>query len=172
VLDGQRPLLVEVQALVGKAGDYAPKRTAQGLDAGRLGLMLAVLDDCPGYQLGRSDVHAAVAGGVRVTEPGGDLAVALAIASACAKRPLPPDLVACGEVGLGGEIRQVAQTPRRLAEAARLGFTRAVVPESAPPAPDGIELLRVATLDQAIEATVGFAGSHGQLPGGGLRAVD
>jgi len=87
---------------------------------------------------------------VRVVEPAADLALSLALASSLADVPLPADLVACGEVGLGGELRQVAQTARRLAEAARLGFTRAVVPLSAPDAPDGVNVTRVGTLGEAL----------------------
>ena len=98
--------------------------------------MLAVLERHAELPLGRCEVHVAAAGGVRVPEPGADLAVALAVASSALGRPLAGDLVACGEVGLGGELRQVRRTERRLAEAARLGFTRAVVPRSAPDPPD------------------------------------
>jgi DNA repair protein RadA/Sms len=93
-----------------------------------------------------------VAGGVRVHEPAVDLAVALAVASSATGRPLPPDLVACGEIGLGGELRQVHRTERRLSEAARLGFNRAVVPRSAPEAPASLQLRRVATIAEAIHA--------------------
>jgi DNA repair protein RadA/Sms len=91
-----------------------------------------------------------VAGGVKVVEPGADLALALALVSARNGRPVPDDLVACGEVGLGGELRQVHQTARRLAEAARLGFRRAIVPASAPAGPPGIQILRAATLADAV----------------------
>ena len=86
-----------------------------------------------------------------MVEPGADLALALAVASALRGHPVPPDLVACGEIGLGGELRQVAHTPRRLAEAARLGFKRAVVPYSAPQEVEGIHLVRVGTLTDAID---------------------
>jgi DNA repair protein RadA/Sms len=97
-----------------------------------------------------ADVFALAAGGVRVTEPAADLAMALAIVSSRSGVPLPSDLVVCGEVGLGGELRQVAHTPRRLAESARLGFGRALVPFSAPDGPPGIRVLRAATLQEAI----------------------
>ncbi|MGE3621185.1 MAG: DNA repair protein RadA [Acidimicrobiia bacterium] len=156
VLDGHRPLLVEVQALVSASSLPAPRRSAQGLDSGRLALVVAVLDNRVGLRLAGLDVHTVVAGGVRVTEPAADLALALALASAAAGVPIPDDVVACGEVGLGGELRQVRQMPRRLAEAARLGFRCAVVPSSAPPGPPGIELRRAATLAEALEqATFG-----------------
>jgi DNA repair protein RadA/Sms len=150
VLDGQRPLLVEVQALVVPTAAPTPRRTAQGVDGGRLAQVLAVLERHAGLDVGRAEVHVAVAGGVRVQEPGVDLAVALAVASSATGRPLPPDLVACGEVGLGGEIRQVHRTERRLSEAARLGFASAVVPRSAPPAPASLRVIRVATIADAL----------------------
>jgi DNA repair protein RadA/Sms len=150
VLDGQRPLLVEVQALVVPSSAPAPRRTAQGVDGGRLAQVLAVLDRHAGIDLGRAEVHVAVAGGVRVSEPGADLAVALAVASSATERPLPPDLVTCGEIGLGGELRQVHRTERRLAEASRLGFARAVVPRSAPDAPPGMRLTRAASIADAV----------------------
>ncbi len=150
VLDGHRPLLVEVQALVSPTNLPTPRRSAQGLDAGRLALVLAVLDKRVGIRVQQADVHAVVAGGVRVPEPGADLALALALASAQRGTPLPDDLVACGEVGLGGELRQVHQTGRRLAEAARLGFRHALVPASAPTDAHGIRVLRAATLAEAV----------------------
>lgn len=151
VLDGQRPLLVEVQALVVPSNAPSPRRTAQGVDGGRLAQVLAVLDRHAELDLSRAEVHVAVAGGVRVSEPGADLAVALAVASSATGRPVPADLVTCGEIGLGGELRQVHRTERRLAEAARLGFGRAVVPRSAPDAPEGMRLARVGSIGEAIQ---------------------
>ena len=150
VLDGQRPLLVEVQALVVPSNAPSPRRTAQGVDGGRLAQVLAVLDRHADLDLSRAEVHVAVAGGVRVPEPGLDLAMALAVASSATERPLPANLVTCGEIGLGGELRQVHRTERRLAEAARLGFTRAVVPRSAPDAPPGMRLGRATSIADAI----------------------
>jgi DNA repair protein RadA/Sms len=151
VLDGHRPLLVEVQALVTPTKLPVPRRSAQGLDTGRLSLVVAVLGARAGVRMDTADVHTVVAGGVKVVEPGADLALALALASARAGTALPHDLVACGEVGLGGELRQVHQTARRLAEAARLGFRRAIVPASAPAGPEGIVVLRAATLPDALD---------------------
>lgn len=152
-IEGHRPLLVEVQALVGPAAvPNMPRRSAQGLDAGRLALLLAVLDRRAQLPLGACDVYASAVGGVRVVEPGADLPLALALASAHTDVALPDDLVACGEVGLGGELRQVSQTPRRLAEAARLGFAQAIVPESAPDPPRGITVHRAGTLTDALAA--------------------
>jgi DNA repair protein RadA/Sms len=150
VLDGQRPLLVEVQALVTPSNLPMPRRSAQGLDSGRLSLVLAVLGARVRIDLQKADVHAVAAGGVKVGEPGADLAVALAVVSAAADRPLPDDLVVCGEIGLGGELRQVHQTGRRLAEAARLGFRAAIVPASAPATTAGLRILRAGTLAEAV----------------------
>lgn len=127
-MEGRRPLLVEIQALVGSAGGAGPRRSASGYEAGRLGQLVAVLDARAGVDLKRADVYVSAVGGVRLADPGADLAVAAAITSAVAGIALPDDLVVLGEVGLGGELRQVTHTPRRLAEAARLGFCRALVP--------------------------------------------
>lgn len=164
-LDGHRPLLVELQALVTPSHLPTPRRSAQGLDSGRLALVLAVLEQRVGSKFHDLDVHTVVAGGVKATEPGADLALALALASARSGRPLPDDLVACGEVGLGGELRQVHQTARRLAEAARLGFRCAVVPASAPAEAPGMEVLRAATLAEAVDLA-------GLLRGAGSGVVD
>jgi DNA repair protein RadA/Sms len=155
-LEGHRPLLVEVQALVTSSTLPSPRRSAIGLDQRRLVLLLAVLDRRSALAFGNADVHASVVGGVRLVEPGADLAVALALASSRTGVPVPDDVVACGEVGLGGELRQVGATPRRLAEAARLGFRRAIVPASAPDPPAGIVALRAGTLREAM-ALVGSA---------------
>jgi len=156
-LDGHRPLLVEVQGLVVGSELAMPRRSAQGLDPGRLALLVAVLQRRAGINLARSDVFALAVGGVKVAEPAADLAIALALASSDRGVALAADQVAVGEVGLGGEIRQVAQTGRRLAEAARLGFTSALVPASAPDPPPGITVRRVSTLG----AAVGAAGLDG-----------
>jgi DNA repair protein RadA/Sms len=124
----------------------------QGIESGRLAQVLAVLERRAGVPVGRTDVHVAVAGGVRVREPGVDLAVAVAVASAHGDCPLLTDLVVCGEVGLGGELRQVQRTDRRLAEAARMGFGLALAPRSAPDPPAGLSLSRAATLDEALQS--------------------
>jgi DNA repair protein RadA/Sms len=149
-IEGHRPLLVEIQALVVNSNLPAPRRSAQGLDSGRLPLLLAVLDRRAGVKLEGDDVYALAVGGVRVHEPGADLGIALAVASAKTDQPMQPGLVACGEIGLGGELRQVSQGQRRLAEAARLGFTYAIVPRLAPDPPPGITALRAADLSEAI----------------------
>lgn len=150
-LEGNRPLLVELQVLTAKSVIPTPRRSAQGVDGGRLSLLLAVLAQRVGIPTHEIDVYALAVGGVKIVEPGADLALGLALVSSLTGRTLPSDLVACGEVGLGGELRQVAHTPRRLAEAARLGFRRAVVPFSAPEAPEGIEVMRVGTLLDAVD---------------------
>jgi DNA repair protein RadA/Sms len=150
VLEGTRPLLIEVQALVSKAPLLPARRAAQGLDGHRLPMLLAVLERLVRLPLTASDVYVSAVGGVRVVEPAADLGIALAVASSREGAVVPADLVVCGEVGLGGELRQVGQMPRRLAEAARLGFRRALVPTSAPDVED-VELIRVATLRDAID---------------------
>jgi len=151
-MEGQRALLVEIQALRAPASsESAPaRRSAQGVDTGRLALLLAVLEQHAGVVLGHTDVFASAVGGIRVTEPAADLALVLALASAVAGTALPPDVVAFGEVGLGGEIRQVPHAPRRLSEASRIGFRRAIVPASCPDGPPGIELQRVTSVHEAI----------------------
>ena len=151
-VEGCRPLLVEVQALVAAKQLAVPRRSAEGVDAGRLALLAAVLQERAGVPLLERDVYALAAGGVRVVEPAADLALALAVASARSDVPLPADAVACGEVGLGGELRRPGQLERRLAEAARLGFRRAIIPSSAPDPPEGMTAVRVATLADAVGA--------------------
>jgi DNA repair protein RadA/Sms len=133
-LEGRRPLVTEVQALVVPTGAPMPRRIAQGLDAGRLAILVAVLERRVRISLANHDVFAATAAGVRLTEPAADLAVSLALASAARDRRIPANLVTFGEVGLGGEVRPVPQLPRRLAEAARLGFRRALIPAAGLPA--------------------------------------
>ena len=160
-LDGHRPLLVEVQALTNKINSgVPPRRSAQGIDPGRLALLLAVLERRARLPMTQHEVFASVVGGVRVTEPGSDLPMCLAIVSALIDRPLAPDVISFGEVGLAGELRQVSQATRRLAEAARLGFTRAIVPANSANGVDGISLVRVSTLSEALNvAGLGLASS-------------
>ncbi len=129
-LEGRRPLVTEVQALVVPTSLAMPRRIAQDLDPGRLAILVAVLERRARVSLSGQDVFAATAGGIRLTEPAADLAVCMALASAAKDWQVPAELVAFGEVGLGGEVRPVPQLERRLAEAARLGFRRALVPEA------------------------------------------
>lgn len=159
VLDGHRPLLVEVQALVAPSTLASPRRSAQGVDTGRLSLIIAVLERRSEIGFAKTDVFTSAIGGVKITEPAADLGMALALASSVTGISLDPGLVACGEVGLAGELRQSAQTERRLAEAARVGFTSAVIPAGAPPTPDGIIGLRAETLSEALHLT-GMMGSQ------------
>jgi len=128
LLEGSRPLLVEVQALVAPAGYGTARRTALGVDDARLALLLAILDRRAGVDLVSRDVYANAAGGVRIREPAADLALALALASSRLDLALPQDVAACGELGLGGEVRRVPRLEARAAEAARLGFSRLLVP--------------------------------------------
>jgi len=152
VLEGSRPICVEVQALVVSTHAPIPRRVAQSIDASRASMLIGVLQQHAGLELSAFDVFVSVAGGVRVTEPSGDLALALALAGARSERPVDPNTVVIGELGLGGEVRQVPHAPRRLAEALRLGFTRAIVPASTPDV-RGLDLARVASVREALIAT-------------------
>lgn len=127
-LEGTRPLLVEVQALTSHTGNAQPRRTTNGFDLNRLVMLIAVLTKRVGLPLYNQDVYVNVVGGLRISEPAADLAVALAIVSSFRNRRIDPDLVLVGEIGLSGELRSVSQIERRLAEAAKLGFRRAGVP--------------------------------------------
>ena len=149
-LEGRRVLLVEVQALVAgrPCGANGPRRQVQGLDSGRVALVLAAAEHPLTVALSNRDVFASVVGGVRVVEPAADLALVLALLSASRQRPVPSDVIAFGEVGLGGEVRQATGARRRLEEAARLGFRRAVVPSGCCPGPAGMRLIRVGALDE------------------------
>ena len=128
VLEGRRPILAEVQALVTPSTAERPRRTTSGLDGSRIAMVVAVLQQRARIRLHTHDVFASTVGGVRVAEPAADLASAIAVASAWKQRDIPTDLVAIGEIGLAGELRRVRDTPQRLAEAGRLGFRGAVVP--------------------------------------------
>ena len=129
LMEGTRPVLIEVQALAAKAGYGTPQRVSTGYDGRRLALLLAVLDKRAGLSFAQLDVFLNVVGGIRMQEPAGDLAVAAALASSIYDRALPADAVFLGEVGLGGEIRPVAQTERRLAEASNMGIRTAYLAE-------------------------------------------
>ncbi len=151
VLEGGRPLLVEAQALVSPRVMAQPRRTAQGLDHGRVAMLAAVLEQRARVALHEHDIHTSTVGGVRVVEPAADLGVLLAMASARLDRPVPDDLVACGEVGLVGEVRRVADLERRLREARRLGFRRAVVPASAAVEVPGLDIVGVGHVIEALQ---------------------
>jgi DNA repair protein RadA/Sms len=151
-VEGKRPLLAEVQALVAFSAMATPRRAVSGLDSSRLAMVLAVLDRRAGVRVHDREVFAATVGGMRVHEPAADLAVALAVASAAADRPLRPNIVVLGEVGLAGDVRRVSGVGRRLAEAARMGFTTALVPPDAGQLPDGIRTTVVCDLESAMRA--------------------
>lgn len=152
-LEGRRPLVTEVQALVTASTLSTPRRATSGLDTARVNMILAVLDKRAAAPIGGSDAYLSTVGGVRLTEPAADLAITLALAGAITDRPLPHGTIAFGEVGLAGEIRPVTGAHRRLAEAARLGFTRAVVPPGvagAGPVPPGLHIVESATVSEAV----------------------
>ncbi len=168
-MEGSRPLLVEVQALVAPASYGTPVRRASGLDQNRLTLLTAVLGRRAGIALGSHDVYANLAGGLAVSEPGLDLPLALALASSLRDRPIAPGTVVIGEVGLLGELRGVAGLERRLREAARLGFTRAIVPRAGHdrPTPEipGVRIGVAETLREAIERALSEpAGRNDAVP--------
>jgi DNA repair protein RadA/Sms len=156
-MEGRRALVTEVQALVGAVMPGSPRRTVSGLDPARLAMVLAVVQRCrPQIRLHDREVFAATVGGIRVVEPAADLACALAIASGWLKLGISADLVAIGEVGLTGEVRRVSAVPRRLAEAARLGFRQALVPPgtgpAAGPVPEGMRVVEVRDLREALNS--------------------
>ncbi len=155
-MEGTRPLLVEIQALTSSTAFALPRRTANGFDMGRLLLLTAVLSQRVGLKISNHDIFVNVIGGLKITEPAADLTVALAIASSFRDQPTAADLVVIGEVGLSGELRTISQAARRLNEAARLGFKRALVPQTLlrKDAADGIELLGARTLAQAMDVAL------------------
>ena len=152
-LEGSRPLLVEIQALTNPTSFGLPRRTANGVDFGRLLIVTAVLSRRLGLKLGSQDIIVNATGGMRIGEPAADLAIALAICSSFRDVGIDPEMVVVGEVGLSGELRAVSQLERRLSEAARLGFKRALVPKTSAKisAPKGIEIIPVSTLREAIK---------------------
>jgi DNA repair protein RadA/Sms len=157
-MEGTRPILVEIQALSTTTAFGLPKRSANGLDTNRLQLLVAVLQKRMGLPLQGQDIYANVVGGLRIAEPAADLAVSLAIVSSFRDRAVDPRLVAIGEVGLSGEVRSVNHLERRLIEAKRLGFKRAIVPANlgrrSAGFGDGVELIRVAALGDALDAAL------------------
>ncbi len=152
-LEGRRPLLAEIQALVAPTSAERPRRTTSGLDPARAAMVLAVLEARAAVPLHGRDVFVSTVGGARVQEPAGDLATALAIASAARGLVVPPEVIAIGEIGLAGELRRVPELQRRLAEAQRIGFGFAVVPAergNAAPWVDGLEVLAAPDLRTAL----------------------
>lgn len=175
-LEGRRPLVAEVQALTVASQIPSPRRTTSGLETSRVSMMLAVLEQRGRiHQIGKCDIYSATVGGVKLSEPSADLAVALALASAASDTPLPKNLVAIGEVGLAGEVRRVTGVQRRLAEAARLGFTHALVPPDAGKVPPEMTVTEVTDVGEALRVLPrkgsGAAGSNAASAGsaGGAR---
>lgn len=157
VMEGTRPVLAEVQALVAKTNANVPRRTAAGFDYNRAVLMLAVLEKRGGMRLSAFDAYVNVIGGLQLDEPGADLPVALAVASSYRDTAVADDLVAIGEVGLTGEIRAVTHMDQRLAEAARLGFAKCIIPRFGTDKlmiPEGLTVYRVKNLREAIETAL------------------
>lgn len=157
VMEGTRPVLAEVQALVAKTTFNVPRRTADGFDFNRAVLLLAVSEKRAGMKLSAFDAYINVIGGLKLEEPGADLPMVLAVASSYRDQPIADDLVAIGEVGLTGEIRSVAQINKRLAEVARLGFKKCIIPKSTTEKleiPNGLEIFRVKNLREAIEISI------------------
>lgn len=151
-LEGRRPLVAEVQALVATSALPSPRRATSGLDSSRVAMVLAVLERRGRIRLAGSDVYTATVGGVRLAEPAADLALALAVASAATDLPLPVDMIAVGEVGLSGDVRPVSGLHRRLTEAARLGFRTALVPSGAESMPKGMRVIEVTDIREALRA--------------------
>jgi DNA repair protein RadA/Sms len=153
LLEGTRPVLVEIQALAAKAGFGTPQRVATGFDGRKLALLLAVLDKRAGLAFSQLDVFLNVVGGVRLQEPAGDLAVAAALASSVYDRALPADAVFIGEVGLGGEVRPVSQVERRVAEAANMGMRRVFLAERGVPRRGvrDVEIVGVRTIQDLLQ---------------------
>ena len=157
-MEGSRPLLLEVQALVAPTSYGVPQRSATGFEPRRLQMLLAVLERRAGFRVGQYDVFVNVAGGIRVDEPAADLGMAVAIASSLKDLPADSQTVVIGEVGLGGEIRTVHQVEKRIVEAVKLGFTRVVMPKSngrARAVAGQMEVVEVESVDQAIAAMLG-----------------
>ena len=160
VLEGSRPLLMEIQALTNPTSFGLPRRTANGVDFNRLLLVTAVLSKRTGLKLGNQDIMVNVTGGLKIGEPAADLGIALAIISSFRDAKIDPELVAVGEVGLSGELRAVSQVDRRVNEAARLGFKRCLVPKTGAkisPVPKDIELIPMSSLREAMGVVRGKA---------------
>lgn len=154
VMEGTRPVLAEVQALVSKTQFNVPRRTADGFDINRAALLLAVAEKRTGMKLSVFDAYINVIGGLRLDEPGADLPVILAVASCYRDKVIPNDLVAIGEVGLTGEIRSISHMNQRLAEVSRLGFRKCIIPRNSPDKldyPAGLEIFKVRNILEAIE---------------------
>ena len=170
-IEGTRPVLVEIQALVSSSPQATPRRAVVGWDAGRLAMILAVLEARCGLAFGGNEVYLNVAGGLRISEPAADLAVAAALVSSLSERPVPEDMVVFGEIGLSGEVRAVSQSDLRLKEAAKLGFGQALVPPARRRRESGgsIRAVEIAHLQDIVEVVGaplrGAAKRRERLPG-------
>ena len=155
-IEGSRPILVEIQALVAPTYFPSPRRTCTGVDYNRMLMILAVLEKRVGLGLGNKDVYINVAGGIKIVEPAADVAIALAVASSLMDRGVDSELIALGEIGLAGEVRSVSQTDKRLNEAARLGFGKVIMASrGAAKSSDAIKTCGVASLRSAIDMAFG-----------------
>ena len=157
VMEGTRPVLAEVQALVTKTTFNVPRRASDGFDYNRAVLLLAVMEKRAGMKLNLFDAYLNVIGGLRLDEPGADLPVVLAVASSYRDQAIADDLIAIGEVGMTGEIRSVSHLNQRLGEAARLGFRKCMIPRSSSEKieiPDGMTVYRVRNVREAIETAL------------------
>ena len=150
-LDGKRPLIGEIQALLATPTASSPRRAVSGIDHARAAMIAAVLEKHARLKIAVNDVYLSTVGGMRLTDPSSDLAVAVALASAYANLPMPATAVMIGEVGLAGDLRRVGGMERRLAEAARQGFTTALVPSGCDAAPPGVRVLQAPTIVAALE---------------------
>ena len=161
VMEGVRPVLAEIQALVVGASASNPRRTSNGFDYNRFAMLLAVLDKRGGLKVSACDAYLNIIGGLWLDEPAADLAAVIALASSYLDRPVPGDLVAVGEVGLTGELRSVNHLEQRISEIHRLGFRRCLVPRRRSgtlTAPQGLELLPAGNIGEAIRAALGSQG--------------
>ncbi len=158
-LEGSRPILVEVQALVSTSTYGTARRMANGIDQQRLSLLLAVLEKRAGLHLGGDDVFVNVAGGMSVDEPASDLGIVAAIASSVRNRPIPQTTAVFGEVGLAGEVRGITQATLRVREATQMGFGRCLMPQAnidpSDPQPGGCELVGIRTVGEALDELFG-----------------
>ena len=155
-LDGKRPMIGEVQALIGSAATGSPRRAVSGIDSSRAAMITAVLEKRAKLPVGTNDIYLSTVGGMRLTDASSDLAVALAIASAFLDVAMPTSAVAIGEVGLAGDLRRVTGMDRRLAEAARLGFTCALVPAGVTAAPPGLQVVSADDITSALQVLRGI----------------
>jgi DNA repair protein RadA/Sms len=163
-LDGKRPLIGEIQALLATPTASSPRRAVSGIDHARAAMIAAVLEKHARLKIAVNDVYLSTVGGMRLTDPSSDLAVAVALASAYANLPMPATAVMIGEVGLAGDLRRVAGMERRLAEAARQGFTTALVPSGCDAVPPGVRVLQAPTIVAALEHMLNLSEHRSKAP--------